>query len=73
MSGTSLDGVADTIVALSLVQDPVTKEYSFEPTTSITTAEDLVVQLYDAVAVADSTKIGSRYYKGATTAFNAVA
>lgn len=69
----TIDGVSDTITALSLSQDPVTKEYSFTPTTAITTAEDLVVQLYDAVAVADSTKIGSRFYKGATTSFNAVA
>ena len=69
----TIDGVSDTITALSLSQDPVTKEYRFTPTTAITTAEDLVVQLYDAVAVADSTKIGSRFYKGATTSFNAVA
>jgi hypothetical protein len=69
----TIDGVSDTITALSLVQDPLTKEYSFTPTTTLTTLQNLVVQLYDAVAVADSTLIGSRYYKGVTASFNAVA
>jgi hypothetical protein len=69
----TLDGVADTIVALSLSYNATTEEWEFEPTTTITTAEDIVVSLYDATVPTDVALIGSRYYKGATASFNAVA
>lgn len=67
------DGVVDTIVALSLAYNSTTGEWVFEPTTAFTTAETQVVQLYDggnSIAVA---KIGTKYYKGATDGFEAVA
>jgi hypothetical protein len=68
----TIDGVVDTIVALSLTYEPTTQEWSFEPTTTIATSDDLVVSL-TSVAVQDVAQIGSRYYKGGTTVFNAVA
>jgi hypothetical protein len=68
----TLDGVADTITALSLSYNATTEEWEFEPTASFTTSTDIVVQLYDATVPTAVAKIGSRYYKGATESFNAV-
>jgi len=67
------DGVADTIVALSLSYNSTTEEWEFEPTTAFTTAEAQVVQLYDASVPTDVALIGTRYYKGATASFVATA
>jgi hypothetical protein len=67
------DGVADTIVALSLTYNSTTNEWEFEPTTAFTTAESQVVQLYDASNVIAVAKIGNKYYKGTSTSFVAVA
>jgi len=67
------DGVADTIIALSLSYNSTTEEWEFEPTTAFTTAEAQVVQLYDASVPTDVALIGTRYYKGATASFVATA
>jgi hypothetical protein len=67
------DGVADTIVALSLTYNSTTNEWEFEPTTAFTTAETQVVQLYDAVNSIAVAKIGTKYYKGASSGFVATA
>jgi hypothetical protein len=69
----TLDGVADTITPSSLSYNSTTEEWEFETTTSFTTAEDIVVQLYDSTVPTDVAKIGSRFYKGATSSFNATA
>ena len=69
----TINGVSDTIVALSLTYNSTTAEYSFEPTTPVALLQSLVVQLYDSVEVVATTKIGNRYYKGATEAFLPVA
>lgn len=69
----TIDGTATTIVALSLTYNAPTKEWSFEPTTAFTTSSSIVVQLYDSVNNVATAKIGTRYYKGATTAITPVA
>lgn len=65
----TVDGVADTITPASLTYDNLTQEWSFVPTTAVATAQNWVVQLYDGVNAIDVTKIGNRYYKGATPSF----
>ena len=69
----TIDGVADTITALSLSYDSVSGEWSFTPTTTLTTSQSVVVQLYDSVNSVACAKIGSRFYKGTTPAFTPVA
>ena len=69
----TIDGVASTIVALSLTYNSTTKEYEFEPTDAFTTSSSIVVQLYDSVNSVATAKIGTRYYKGATSAITPVA
>jgi hypothetical protein len=66
-----LDGISDTIVALSLTYDANTDEWSFE-TTTLTGTSSIVVSLYDATNTIAVAKIGTRYYKGATPAFISV-
>jgi len=69
----TIDGVADTITALSLVYNSTTKEYEFVPTTTLTTGQSVVVQLYDSAESVACTKIGNRFYKGATAGITPVA
>jgi len=69
----TIDGVADTITALSLVYNSTTKEYEFVPTTTLTTGQSVVVQLYDSVESVACTKIGNRFYKGTTASITPVA
>jgi len=69
----TIDGVADTIVALSLSYNSTTEEWQFEPTTAFTTGSSIVVQLYDSVNAVAVAKIGSKYYQGETTAITPVA
>lgn len=71
----TIDGTVDTITVASLSYNSTTEEYSFTPTTTLTTAQSLVVTLYDAVvspnvAVA---KVGTKYYKGVTSGITPVA
>jgi hypothetical protein len=47
----------------------LTNVYTFTPTATLATDDVVIVQLYDAVNVIDVTKIGTRYYKGATPSF----
>ena len=69
----TINGVADTITALSLSYDSVSGEWSFTPTTTLTTSQSVVVQLYDAVNSVACAKIGSRFYKGVTASIVPVA
>ena len=69
----TIDGVADTITALSLVYNSTTKEYEFEPTTTLTTSQSVVVQLYDSAESVACTKIGNRFYKGTTASITPTA
>ena len=69
----TIDGVADTITALSLSYDSVSGEWSFTPTTTLTTSQSVVVQLYDSVNSVATAKIGQRFYKGVTPAITPVA
>lgn len=69
----TIDGVVDTITALSLSYDSVNGEWSFTPTTTLTTSQSVVVQLYDSVNSVACAKIGSRYYKGVTPSITPLA
>ena len=69
----TIDGVADTITALSLVYNSTTKEWSFTPTTTLTTLQSVVVQLYDSAESVACTKIGNRFYRGTTASITPVA
>lgn len=69
----TINGTVDVITALSLSYNGTTEEWSFTPTTTLTTAQSLVVQLYDATNVIDVALIASKYYKGATAAITPVA
>ena len=69
----TIDGVVSTIVALSLSYDAITGEWEFEPTDAFTTSSAIIVQLYDSVESVDVAKIGTKFYKGATSAITPVA
>lgn len=69
----TIDGVADTITALSLVYNSTTKEYEFVPTTTLTTSQSVVVQLYDGTENVACTKIGNRFYRGTTASITPTA
>jgi hypothetical protein len=69
----SVNGVTDTIEALSLAYDSTTNEYSYTPTATLTDSTPVVVQLYDAVNTIDVAKIGMRYYKGVSASITPVA
>lgn len=69
----TLDGTPDTITAMSLAYDATEEEWSFTPTTTLTTSMDVVVQLYDATVPTDVAKVGTKFYKGATPSFSPVA
>lgn len=71
-----IDGVADTITTTTY--NTSTKEYELTPTTTLTTLQDLVVDMYDAtaspaVAVAKLGTSNPKFYSGSTGEFNAVA
>ncbi len=67
-----VDGVSDTITALSLTYNATTEEYEYEPTATITTSSSIVVSLYDSTNTIAVAKIGTKYYKGATSAITPV-
>lgn len=69
----TVDGVVDTIVALSLTYTSSTKEWSYTPTATITTSSAIIVELYDTVNAVNAAKIGTRYYKGISAAITPVA
>jgi len=69
----TIDGTASTIVALSLVYNSTTKEWAFEPTDAFTTGSSIVVQLYDSTNSIAVAKVGTKYYKGATSGITPVA
>ena len=69
----TINGVADTITALSLSYDSLTDEYSFTPTATLTTLDVVLVELYDTTNTIDVAKIGVRYYKGKSDAITPVA
>jgi len=69
----TINSVVDTITALSTTYDPITKEYSFEPTTAFILTDDLQVTLYDTVNSVAVAKIGQKYYEGTTGEFNPTA
>lgn len=68
-----VSGVADVIQAGTLSYDALTDEWSYEPTATLTTSTPVVVQLYDSVNSVDVTKIGARFYKGASASITPVA
>lgn len=69
----TINGVADTITALSLSFNSLTSEWSFEPTATLVASDTVVVELYDSVEGVATAKIGNRYYKGATAEIVTVA
>jgi hypothetical protein len=69
----TVSGVEDVIQASTLVYEPTTQEWEFEPTATITTSTPVVVQLYDSTNVVAVAKIGARYYKGVTASITPVA
>lgn len=66
-----VNGVADTIV--SVTYNTITGKYEIVPTATLVASNTVVVQLYDAVAVTDTAKIGTKYYKGVTPTIIVVA
>jgi hypothetical protein len=69
----TVSGVVNTITALSLTYNASTKEWSFTPTGTLTTSTPVVVELYDSVAGVSAAKIGTKFYKGISTAITPVA
>lgn len=69
----TVNGVVDPITALSLTYNATTKEWSFTPTATLTTSTPVIVSLYDTVNAVDVAKIGSRFYKGASSSITPVA
>lgn len=69
----TVNGVQDTITALSLNYNATTKEYSFTPTATLAVSDKVVVQLYDTTNVVDVAKIGAKYYKGSSGEITVVA
>lgn len=69
----TVNGVVDTITALSLTYSASTKEWSFTPTATLTTSDAVIVELYDTVNSVSVSKIGSRFYKGISAAITPVA
>jgi hypothetical protein len=69
----TLNGVVDTITAASLSYNSTTKEWQYTPTTPLIVGTSIVVTLYDTVNSVATAKIGTRFYKGASTAVLAVA
>ena len=68
-----VNGVSDTIVALSLSYDSLTEEWSYTPTATLVVSDTVVVQLYDNTVPVAVTKIGNRFYKGASAEIVTVA
>lgn len=68
-----VNGAVDTITAASLTYNSLTEEWSYTPTAVLVAGDTVVVQLYDSVAVADATKIGTRFYKGTSNTATTVA
>jgi len=69
----TVSGVVDTITALSLSYNASTKEWSFTPTTTLTTSTPVIIELYDSVEAVSATKIGAKYYKGISASITPVA
>lgn len=68
-----VDGVVDTIIALSLNFNSLTQEWSYTPTATLTTSSSVVVELYDNTETVSATKIGKRFYKGISNSITPVA
>lgn len=66
-----VNGVADVIV--STTYNTLTGKYEIVPTATLVAGNTVVVQLYDAVEVVDTAKVGTRYYKGVTDSITVVA
>ena len=69
----TIGGVADVIQVGTLLYEPTTQEWEFEPTSAFTTASSIVVQLYDSVNAVAVAKVGTKYYEGTTSAITPVA
>ena len=68
-----VNGVVDTITALSLSYNAITKEWSFTPTATLTISTPVIVELYDTVNAVSAAKIGTKYYRGASAAITPTA
>ena len=66
-----VEGVADTITALSLSYNSTTEEYSYTPTATLVAADTVVVELVDGSK--DVALVGTKYYKGKTDTIVTVA
>jgi hypothetical protein len=69
----TVNGVIDTITALSLSYNASTKEWSFTPTATLTTSTPVIVELYDSVEAVSAAKIGAKYYKGISASITPIA
>jgi hypothetical protein len=67
----TVEGVVDTITALSLSYNSATEEWSYTPTATLTATDTVVVELVDGSK--DVAKIGTRYFKGKTATIVTVA
>jgi len=66
-----VEGVADTITALSLSYNSTTEEYSYTPTATLVASDTVVVELVDGAK--DVALVGTKYYKGKTDTIVTVA
>lgn len=69
----TINGVVDTITALSLSYNASTKEWSYTPTAVLTTSSTVLVELYDSSNAVNAAKIGTKYYKGISASITPVA
>ncbi|MFM9825839.1 hypothetical protein [Flavobacterium sp.] len=69
----TVSGTVSTITALSLSYNASTKEWSFTPTTTLTTSTPVIVELYDSVEAVSAAKIGAKYYRGISASITPVA
>lgn len=60
----TVNGVVDTITALSLSYNSNTEEWSYTPTAVLVATDVVTVTLYDTVNSVDTAQIGTRFYKG---------
>jgi len=61
----SINGV-DSVITGSVTYDTTTKEYAITPTATLAASNVVVAKLYDATALVDVAKVGTKFYTGYT-------
>jgi hypothetical protein len=68
----TLNGTVNVLTGTA-VFNSVTGEYALTPTTAVALGQSWVVQLYSSTLSTEVAKVGTKFYKGATTAITPVA